>query len=195
MPQPIRNTIIATLLAITLAGCNDHAAQMQSQLNTIRLLVKESAVLATQAACAPASTKNDIIHASVTLLRRAMGGKEMAAIHKMMGAMPEMSSDSADAAKQMAMQDQHQDAMEGSHIAIHDAGEATFAFLDALGQRSAPSCQDVQPAQLAATAALLRETDDFPLQQAEKQLQQRQNALSTTSPKSVTILAKALANI
>ncbi len=193
MPQPIRNTIIATLLAITLAGCNDHAAQMQSQLNTIRLLVKESAVLATQAACAPASTKNDIIHASVTLLRRAMGGKEMAAIHKMMGAMPDMDNNSMHNKKMTPAPSSN--GMDQSHIAIHDAGEAVFALLDSYGSSHAPTCQQVQPAQLAATAALLRETDGLPLQQAETQLNQTQHKLPANSPESVHQLASTLAAI
>jgi len=154
------------LLAVSMlmSGCSHQQHNMQAQLDTIRLIVKQSAVLAAGVACVAPGSRQDMIHASVTMLRRGMGGPEMAKIHKMMG---KMMSQGKGKKADMKSTDSAQMKM---HMALHDAGEDVFDFLDVLGSAHAPTCKDVQPVQLAAVAALMREYPGPNMERTQKQL-------------------------
>jgi hypothetical protein len=189
----------AVLLLVTgvlLSGCKheNNTNAMQVSLNTIRVMVKQSALLAVQAACAPQDTRHDMIQASVTLLRRAMGGPEMEKVHQMMGQMPDMASGSM--SKMNGKSDQPGSPEMKLHVAIHNTGEDVFDFLDALGGANAPTCADVQPAALAAAAAVIREQHGTELDQAVQQLDKESGRLAQgKTPDVVHQLALSLAQI
>jgi len=193
----MKRVTLLLLIGLNLVACKHNQNEMQVQLDSIRLLVKQSAVLATQSVCASPESRPDMIRASVTLLRRAMGGPEMAKIHDMMGQMPDMADGSM--AKQVSMNSdmKHADGNRMQmHVAIHDAGEDVFELLDALGGKDAPDCLAVQPAQLAAASALLREQDGPDLQRVQQQLSKdSKHFLRSDIPDSVWNLAQSLGRI
>ncbi|HKJ83741.1 MAG TPA: hypothetical protein VJ961_06985 [Mariprofundaceae bacterium] len=183
---------VFALLALLLAGCgSSHHDQdkMKAPLDKIRGMVKQSAVLASQAVCAGPETQPKLLHASVVLLRRAMGGPEMASIHKMMGQM-EMDQPGKVPQKQSGMSAEQQ-----MHVDIHSAGEDTFDFLDAISQDHL-TCTDVRPVSLAATAALLRESPSAEVNGVVKKLDgDIGKYLGDKTPDSVRTLAQALEKI
>ncbi len=145
----------ALVFVLLLTACADRQAMLHTSLDRIRVMVKQSAALAAQAACMPdAGRRADMVHAAVALARRAMGGPEMAKIHRMMN----MRSDKAGGAMSAKV-----DAGRGipseikMHMALHDAGEEVFDFLDAVDGSHGPDCADVRPVSMAAAAAVLRE--------------------------------------
>lgn len=188
-----RSRTIALMLMLTLAACSsahhDHD-KMKAPLDKIRGMVKQSAVLASQAACAEPDTRTELIHASVVLLRRAMGGPEMDKIHKMMGQM------SMDQPGKMPEKQANMSAEQQMHIDIHAAGEDTFDFLDALSQKPALTCADVRPVSLAATAALLRESPSQEVDATVKQLDDEvDKLLKAKVPDAARTLAQDLKKI
>jgi len=192
-------TMLSLLFAtlVCLSACSHEEEEIHAQLDNIRVMVKQSAVLAVQAACSEPESRSEMIRASITMLRRAMGGQEMDMIHKMMGQMP----DSADGTMVMKSgmvgdkKGKHVVQMQ-IHVAIHDAGEDVFELLDSLGGNKAPTCKDVQPAQLAATAALLRERRGPDMDRLQQQLDERsKHFMRSDIPDSVWQLAQALGRI
>lgn len=186
-----RWAVLVLATGVLLGGCKhegNHA--MQVSLSAIQGMVKQSALMAVQAACAPQDTRHDMIQASVTLLRRAMGGPEMEKVHKMMGLMPDTGSSSSGSgdkkySKEMKL-----------HVAIHNAGEDVFDFLDALNGSDAPTCQQVQSVELAAAAAVMREHHSPELDRVEKQLNDKGARLAHEKvPDVVHRLAADLAQI
>jgi len=182
-----------------IGGCSHKEDKMQVQLDGIRLMIKQSALLAVQAACTGPESRQDLILASATLLRRAMGGKEMAAVHKMMGKM----SDTPDGSMAKGNGDSmaHQDNTEDTttmqmHVATHDAGEAVFELLDALGGSNAPTCNQMQAAGLATAAALLREHNSAETDRMQHKLDGRSHALMRPDiPATVQQMTQALTRI
>jgi len=193
-----RSGIVALSISVLLlVACSHKEDKMQSQLDTIRVLVKQSALMAAQAACSAPESRPDMIKASVTMLRRGMGGPEMEMIHKMMGQMPDSNN------KSTAMKPSMSGDMSGGnaadmqmHVDIHDAGEDVFDLLDALGGSKSPTCADVQAVQLAASAALMREWSGPYMQPVQKQLNKRStDFISPQRPDTVRQLAQALGRI
>ena len=195
-----RSGIMALTLAISvslLAGCSHQEDKMQAQLDSIRTLVKQSALMAAQAVCSAPESRPDMIKASVTMLRRAMGGPEMEMIHKMMGQMPDSNNESTAMKPGMSGDMDHGNAAHMQmHVAIHDAGEDVFELLDALGGSKPPTCADVQAVQLAASAALMREWHGPDMQRIQQQLDKRStHFISPKLPDTVQQLAQALGRI
>lgn len=191
-----RCAVLLLATGILLSGCKheNNANAMQAPLNSIRVMVKQSALLAVQAACAPQDTRHDMIQASVTLLRRAMGGPEMERIHKMMGQMPDTASGSMP--KMNGAGGQSDSPEMKLHVAIHNAGEDVFDFLDALGGATAPTCAQVRPAELAAAAAIIREHHSAELDRVLHQLDEENTRLAhEKTPDVVHQLALDLAQI
>ncbi len=180
-----------------LGACSHEEKDMQSQLDSIRAMVKQSAVLAVQAACSEPESRPEMIRASVTMLRRAMGGQEMDMIHKMMGQMPDLADGTMVIKSGMVGDKKGKDAAQMKmHVAIHDAGEDVFELLDALGGDKSPTCKDIQPAQLAATAALLRERQGPDMDRLQQQLDERsKHFMRSDIPDTVWQLAQALGRI
>ncbi len=198
----VKRTLLLLLMGLNLAGCSHEQENMQAQLDSIRILVKQSAVLATQAVCASPESRPDMIRASITMLRRAMGGPEMAKIHDMMGQMPDMAGGSMVGGSMVKQSTMKADVKHtGStrmqmHVAIHDAGEDVFELLDALGGDKSPDCLDVQPAQLAAAAALMREHAGPSMDRVQQQLDKdSKHFLRSDIPDPVWQLAQSLARI
>ncbi|MFQ5344462.1 MAG: hypothetical protein ACE5DZ_00720 [Mariprofundus sp.] len=180
-----------------LTACSHQQEVMQSELDSIRNMVKQSAMLAVQAACSAPESRADMIQASVTMLRRAMGGSEMAKIHDMMGQMPDSPAGAMSMKPGMAENSGHGNAEHMQmHVAVHDAGERVFELLDALGGSNPPLCKDVQPAQLAAAAALIRESKGPDMDRVQQHLdEQRQHFVRSDIPDTVWQLAQALGRI
>jgi hypothetical protein len=180
----------------SLAACGHNEEGMQAQLNDIRVMVKQSALLVAQAACIAPESRADVVLAAVTLLRRGMGGQEMASVHKMMGQMPD---DAVDGSMTMMSHDRgqnHGDLAMQLHVAIHDAGEDVFELLDALGGSDSPTCGQVQVVGVAAAAALLREYASAGSRPMQQRLQQRSRQLMQADlPDTVKQLVDALARI
>ncbi len=187
--------VLLLATGILLSGCkhqDNHA--MQVSLSAIQGMVKQSALMAVQAACAPKDTRHEMIQASVTLLRRAMGGPEMEKIHKMMAQMPD--SASGDMSKPSGTSDQSYSKEMKLHVAIHNAGGDVFDFLDALNGANPLTCQQVQPVELAAAASIIREHHTPELEQIEKQLKEQGARLAQQKmPDVVHQLAMDLAQI
>jgi len=147
------------VMVVLLAGCScphpnaHHHDGMKTQLDAIRVMIKQSALMAVHAACAAGEEKTMLIHAAAVQDRRAMGGPEMAKIHKMMNMQPNASGG-------MTMNMGNNDKMSAEmkmHVALHDAGEDVFDLLDGIGETPGISCRQVAPAAMAASAAMLRE--------------------------------------
>jgi len=83
------------------------------------------------------------------LARRAMGGPVMARIHKMMGMQPGENGTSMTDEQKMNTEMKR-------HVALHNAGEDVFDFLDAVNTPPGISCRQATPVAMAAAAALLR---------------------------------------
>ena len=157
-----RTTAIA-LTALLLAACSHHEDAMKAPLNKIRMMAKQAVIVAVSAPCMTTATSRDqMVLASAMLLRRAMGGPEMAKVHQMMANMKEGKTPTAD---------------ESLHVAIHTLGGDAFDFLDTFSSKSAPSCQEVQPLTYAATAAMLREAHTGEADKQAKQMDSEANAL------------------
>jgi len=150
----MKKFILVTILALLPACSNARQSDaMKTQLDAIRVMIKQSALMAVNAACADGKARKILIHAAAVQDRRGMGGPEMAKIHKMMNMQPDNSggksmkkSDDGNMSAEMAM-----------HVALHDAGEDVFDFLDGIGETPGISCQQAAPVSLAASAAMLRE--------------------------------------
>jgi len=179
--------ICAAGLGLLLASCDQQQDRLQASLDQIRVMVKQSAVLAAQAACATPDIKQDMVHASVTMLRRAMGGPEMASIHKMMNMR-------SDASGRMSMkQDGKMSAEMKQHIALHDAGEDVFDFLDAVNASPGISCRQAAPVAMTAAAAVLRESGGREPKEAAHKLDARASALVKSTGLQDTVKAVMLA--
>jgi len=194
----MKKYIFVTILAL-LSGCSNshHDSRrddgMKTELDAIRVMIKQSALMAVNAACADKKERKILIHAAAAQDRRAMGGPEMARIHKMMNMQP-------DAGGGMSMQksgDGNMSAEMKMHIALHDAGEDVFDFLDGIGETPGITCQQSTPASMAASAALLREASADETNAAEKTLDKRAAALLNASglPDTVKTLTMALQKI
>lgn len=193
----LKTIVLPVLTAGLLLGACSHKQQdMQIRLDAIRIMVKQSALLATQAACTDPQSRPDMILASVTMLRRATGGPEMAKIHEMMGQMPDMAAGSMPVKGTMAGDMKAASSEMQMHVAIHDAGEDVFDLLNALGDAAGPTCRQVQPAQQAAAAALLREQSGAEMEQVQQRLDKNGKAmLQADTPDTVHKLTLALARI
>ncbi len=133
---------------LLLAGCSQQQA-MQPQLDSIRVKIKQSALMAANAACA-GSERDMLVKAAAVMNRRAMGGPEMAKIHKMMGMQPGESG---------GIQKKPEPGMSPEmqrHMLLHDAGEAVFDLLEAISMHKV-TCEQAAVIHLAADAAMLRE--------------------------------------
>ena len=131
------------LILLLLSACTRHGDTMREPLNKIRMMAKQAIVVAVASPCMnTAELRDQMVHASAMLLRRAMGGPEMAKVHQMMAKMEQGKTPSAD---------------ESLHVAIHAMGGDAFDFLDTFESKSPPTCSEVQPLSYAAAAALLRE--------------------------------------
>ena len=79
------------MMYLGLAGCqptqSSHA--METQMDTIRVLIKQSALMAAEVGCTQGEQRSLLIHAAAVQARRAMGGSEMAKIHSMMSMEPD----------------------------------------------------------------------------------------------------------
>ncbi|GEM_PF-1533726 len=149
----MKKYVVIAMLALLSTACSNphHNDGMKSQLDAIRVMIKQSALMAANAACAETGEKTMLIHAAAVQDRRAMGGPEMAKIHKMMNMQPDASG-----GMNMGKEDKMSAEMK-MHVALHDAGEDVFDFLDGLGETPGISCQQAAPASMAASAAMLRE--------------------------------------
>ena len=154
--------IVLTLLLMT--ACSRHGDAMKAQLNKIRMMTKQAVVVAVSAPCMTTATSRDqMVHASAMLLRRAMGGPEMDKVHQMMAKMHEGGTPTPD---------------EKLHVAIHTAGGDAFDFLDTFTSKSPPSCREVQPLSYAATAAMLREAHTEEADKQAKRMDSEADALA-----------------
>ncbi len=152
----MKKHIVIILFTLLSTACSSprHHDGMKMQLDAIRVMIKQSALMAVQAACVSGGEKSMLIHAAAVQDRRAMGGPEMAKIHKMMNMKP-------DASGGMAMNMGKDDKMSAEmkmHVSLHDAGEDVFDLLDGIGETPGISCRQIAPAALAASAAMLRES-------------------------------------
>jgi hypothetical protein len=158
------------LLTLLLAACSHHQDDaMKVPLNKIGMMAKQAIVVAVSAPCMTTATARDqMVHASAMLLRRAMGGPEMAKVHQMMAKMKDGGMPTGD---------------ESLHVAIHTMGGDAFDFLDTFSSASAPSCKEVQPLTYAATAALLREAHTEEADKKAKQMDREADALAKNHTK------------
>jgi hypothetical protein len=151
------------LFGMLLSGCTQHGDAMKAPLNKIRMMAKQAVVVAVSAPCmATATSRDQMVLASAMLLRRAMGGPEMAKVHQMMAKMKEGGTPTAD---------------ETLHVAIHSMGGDAFDFLDTFQSKAPPSCSEVQPLSYAATAAMLREAHTEEADKQAKRMDREATAL------------------
>jgi len=180
--------IMGVMASIALLGCSHKEDAMRVPLNRIRVMVKQSASLAVQAACMDKGHRAEMVEAAVVLARRAMGGPDMAKIHKMMS----MSTNKANGdgtSSEMKM-----------HMALHNAGEDVFDFLDGVDGKPGISCEQAAPASMAATAAVLREAKSREAPSVIKKLDQIATSMlagkgATKIPDPVRALTLALQRI
>jgi len=194
----MKKYVVIAILTLLLTACSSphHNDGMKTQLDAIRVMIKQSALMASNAACAGAKEQNMLIHAAAVQDRRAMGGPEMAKIHKMMNMQP-------DASGGMTMDMGKGDKMSAEmkmHVALHDAGEDVFDFLDGLGETPGISCQQAAPAAMAASATLLREANSDEASAATAKLDQSVTTMLNKQddaliPPQVRALALALQRI
>jgi len=212
-----RLLMVTLMSALLLAGCNDQQDAMQASLDKIRLMVKQSALLAVQAACMDDSgNRADMAHAAAVMARNAMGGPEMAKIHNMMGKMQGMSTGDMKMKGDVAGGRANQTAeklsgagnMSGNsrsadmtlHADLHDAGEQIFSFLDSMNGTHALICAQTAAASMAATAAMLREANAQEALASAKKLDQSVTAIlngkhESSPPAEVKAFALALQRI
>ena len=114
----------------------------------------------------------------------------MAKIHKMMNMQPDANG------KMPMKQGGKMSAEMKQHVALHDAGEDVFDFLDDLSGGKF-GCDQVAAVSIAADAALLREAEGREPQEAARKLNARALSLtkSTSLPDAVKALALALQQI
>ncbi len=168
-------------------GSNGRSAAMEGKLDAIRVMIKQSALMAANAACG-GEQREALVRAAAVMNRRAMGGPEMAAIHKMMGMQPDESP--------MSKKGKTMDANMQRHVALHDAGEAVFDLLEAVGEGKA-TCANVEAVRLAADAAMLREAKGPEPARAARDLQARLARLTGRPglPAPVKEVVRTLGNI
>ena len=161
----MKKTSMIAFIALLLGACSHHQSDaMKAPLNKIRMMTKQAVIVAVSAPCMTTPTSRDqMVHASAMLLRRAMGGPEMAKVHQMMAKMQEGKTPTAD---------------EQLHVSIHALGGDAFDFLDTFTSNSPPSCQEVQPLSYAATAAMLREAHTEEADKQAKRMDSEADALA-----------------
>ncbi len=86
------------------------------------------------------------------------------------------------------------------HMALHDAGEDVFDFLDGVDGKPGISCEQAAPASMAAAAAVLRETKSREAPSVIKKLDQTATSMlggkgATKIPDPVRALTLALQRI
>ncbi len=185
--------IMSIMAGMVLSGCSHQQDDMRASLDKIRVMIKQSASLAVQAVCMDAKYRAEMVHAAAVLGRRAMGGSEMAKIHKMMNMQ-------ADANGNMDMKKNKDEGISREmkmHIDLHNAGEDVFDFLDDVDGKPGISCEQTVSASMAAAAAVLREAKGRePLAAAEKLDKNVATMLQDRKiPASVRALALALQRI
>jgi len=154
--------IVLTLLLLT-ACTRHHGDTMKASLNKIRVMAKQAVVVAVAAPCMTNATSRDqMVHASAMLLRRAMGGPEMDKVHEMMAKVQGGTTPTAD---------------EKLHLAVHAVGGDAFDFLDTFTSKSVPTCSEVQPLVYASTAAMLREAHTEEADKQARRMDSEANAL------------------
>jgi len=183
------NIVVAA--GVALAACQGHEqgkTAMQDQLNHIRVMVKQSALMAVEAACASPGERGRLIEAAAVMNRRAMGGPEMARIHRMMSMQPDESGSMNMKQKDEGMSDDMK-----QHVALHDAGEDVMDFLAAVSEGKL-NCDQASAALLAANAAMLREAGGREADRAARALDARASArvASGGTPEAAKALALAL---
>ncbi|MEJ2566911.1 MAG: hypothetical protein P8141_13290 [Gammaproteobacteria bacterium] len=147
--------IMVLTMVLILAGCSKppkDTDDMKAQLDKIRAMVVQSALISAQAACSEPPARTQLVHGALALLRRATSGPEMMRIHQMMG---EMNMDKPGGMPANS-KDQPESPQQAMHIAVHAAGGDGFNLLDAMTRPPGLTCAQVRPVSLAATAALLR---------------------------------------
>jgi len=188
----MKKYIVICMLAMPLAACSEprHDDGMKIQLDSIRVMIKQSALMAVHAACSGAKERAMLVHAAAVMDRRAMGGPEMAKIHKMMNMQPDANG------KMPMKQGGKMSAEMAQHVALHDAGEDVFDFLDDLSGGKF-GCDQAAAVSMAANSAMLREAGGREPQEAARKLDARASALtkSTRLPDAVKALTLALQQI
>jgi len=189
-------TVALSLAAILLGGCNHNQDAMQASMDALRGMIKQSAAMAAQAVCMPGGKgRADMVHAAVVLARHAMGGPEMEKIHKTMGMRP----DALDGMGMGGDKDAKMSPQMQRHVALHDAGEGIFDFLDGVSGRQPLTCKQAGAVALAATAAMLREAPGVKMDEAARRLDQAADMqlqpAGAPAVKVVTNLVRALQKI
>ncbi len=189
--------ILCLMVGLTLTGCGHKEDAMQAPLNKIRVMIKQSASLAAQAACMDPGHRKEMVHAAAVLARRAMGGPEMAKIHKMMSMQPDTSGSGMSMKKTNGGGTSSEMKM---HMDLHDAGEDVFDFLDGVDGKPGISCAQAAPASMAAAAAVLRETKSQEAPSVIKKLDQTATSMldgkgAAKTPDPVRALTLALQRI
>lgn len=197
--------ILVVSVVIMLIGCNkSHSNDMKAQLDKIRAMVVQSALISVQAACTEPSPNTKLVDGALALLRRATAGPEMMRIHQIMGQM--QMDKPGDNPKKSS--DQNESPEQAMHIAVHAAGGDGFDLLDAMTRSPGITCAQVQPVSMAATAALLRQHHEKAMSTsadkildkevdtaAEKLGNSVQASITDKTPQPVRILALALQKI
>jgi CheY-like chemotaxis protein len=190
---------------IMLIACNKpHKNDMKAQLDKIRAMVVQSALISVQAACTEPSPNSKLVDGALALLRRATAGPEMMRIHQMMGQM--QMDKPGDLLKKS--DNQNESPEQAMHIAVHAAGGDGFDLLDAMTRSPGLTCDQILPVSLAATAALLRQHHEKAMSTsadkildkeidtaAEKLGNSVQASITDKTPEPVRILALALQKI
>ena len=185
----MKNYLAIGMLALLSACSGEHGGSMSAQLDDIRVMIKQSALMAANAACG-GKAKDGLIRAAAAMNRRAMGGPEMAEIHKMMG----MQADAGGAMPMQMKKDAPMSPEMRRHKALHDAGEAVFDYLEAAGEGKA-TCANSEAVRLAADAAMLREAGGGETARAADDADARAAAAMPGVPAAVKSLVSALQNI
>jgi len=129
---------------------------MKTNFVAVRAMIKQSALIAANAACVTEEERSILTHAAGLLVQRALDGPEMEKMH--MQPVADMNTQ--------------------AHTNLHNAGEAVLDFLDSIEiEGNNISCQQTIPVSIAASSAMLRETNSATkeFQESIVAILQRQN--------------------
>jgi len=184
----MKKLALVCMLGLLVSCSRSQGDGMQGQLDSIRVMIKQSALMAANAACGGPELEA-LVHAAAVMNRRAMGGPEMAAIHRMMGMQPGEGGMPMKGGAEMSPEMRR-------HVALHDAGEAVFDLLEAISEGKV-GCAQAGPVRLAADAAMLRDAGGDKPQEAAHKLDARipDGMKSAGVPEAVKSLTLALQKI